>query len=1004
MAGFCAVVASRKMLAIEGLYPVEYDNYIDKRNDVMGEAVHADNRPQRNALHIAIIAVTTVATILVSLFCLFSGFFVLFQNLFYIPIVLSCLYYTIRGLIYSVFLSLLYLLLILTFTSDGSIVVQALARVGMFVIIAAIITLLSERRKVAMERVYENEKTFRRLFEESTDPVLLLDSQRFIDCNAAAVAILGYLSKDDILNKTPWDLSPEYQPDGRQSSEKAQEVMEIAVQMGHHRLEWVCVTSKGVPLILDIMLTPIVIKRTRYLYTVWRDITDRKKAEEALKQSRALLANIIEFLPDATFVIDLEGKVISWNRAIEEMTGLSAQTIVGKGNYEYSMPFYGVRRPMLIDLLFAWDVDISKRYSFIRQRGETFLTETDLPSVRGQRRTLWAAATLLRDAQGNITGAIESIRDITDRKEAEEQLHRSEAKYRSIFDNAVEGIFQTVPEGRFLNVNKAMADIHGFSSPEEMMAVVADIGSQLYVNPEDRKRYRYFLERDGEVKNFEAQVYRKDGSVVWTSVNARSVKNPLGYVSMFEGTAVDITSRRLAENSLRESRNELQWLFRSMINAFVLFESVFDESGIFVSYRFVYINDAYERITGVTNDQVRGKTVHEVWPNTEPEWVKRYGEVAVTGTPSTFDLYHEPTKKLYHCNVYRPWETRDRFCVIFEDITDRKIAEEKLRASEQKFRSIFENTVEGIFQTTPDGRLLSVNPAFSRMAGYCSPEHMIEKVADLSRQAYVDFEDWLAFKRAVEEKGHVESYEVRHYRKDGATFWGSINARCVYDDGDNPLYYEGTCEDITKRRLAQEELRETLEKLRGRLIDIVRVLSSTVEMRDPYTAGHQKRVSMLATAIAEEMGLSGDVVDNIRMAGAMHDIGKISIPVEILTKPGKMSDIERRLMMMHPESGYEILKDIELPYPIALIVRQHHERMNGSGYPHGLKGEEILLESRIVGIADVTEAISSHRPYRAGLGIEAALGEIELNRGMLYDGVVADVCIQLFRRKGYAFA
>jgi HD-GYP domain-containing protein (c-di-GMP phosphodiesterase class II) len=176
---------------------------------------------------------------------------------------------------------------------------------------------------------------------------------------------------------------------------------------------------------------------------------------------------------------------------------------------------------------------------------------------------------------------------------------------------------------------------------------------------------------------------------------------------------------------------------------------------------------------------------------------------------------------------------------------------------------------------------------------------------------------------------------------------------------------------------------------------------SAVEARDPYTAGHQVRSAGLARAIATEMGLSEDRINGIRMAGSIHDIGKLSIPAEILSKPKKLSEIEFSLIKEHPRSGYEMLKDVESPWPLAEIVYQHHERMDGSGYPRNLKGDDILMEARILAVADVVEAMASHRPYRPALGLTAALEEIENNKGTLYDADAVDVCLRLFREKGF---
>jgi HD-GYP domain-containing protein (c-di-GMP phosphodiesterase class II) len=176
---------------------------------------------------------------------------------------------------------------------------------------------------------------------------------------------------------------------------------------------------------------------------------------------------------------------------------------------------------------------------------------------------------------------------------------------------------------------------------------------------------------------------------------------------------------------------------------------------------------------------------------------------------------------------------------------------------------------------------------------------------------------------------------------------------------------------------------------------------STIEVRDPYTSGHQSRSADVARAIATEMGLPQEQIEGLRMAGSIHDIGKLSIPAEILSKPSKLSEIEFALIKEHSQKGYEILQDVESPWPLAEIVYQHHEGMDGSGYPRNLKGNDILIEARILNVADVVEAMASHRPYRPSLGIDAALNEIEKNRGTKYDEAVVDACLKLFREKGY---
>jgi PAS domain S-box-containing protein/putative nucleotidyltransferase with HDIG domain len=338
---------------------------------------------------------------------------------------------------------------------------------------------------------------------------------------------------------------------------------------------------------------------------------------------------------------------------------------------------------------------------------------------------------------------------------------------------------------------------------------------------------------------------------------------------------------------------------------------------------------------------------------------------------------------------------------IFRDGSERYRIETLLKESENKYHTIFDNAVEGIFQTLPEGRFISANPAMAHIHGFSSPEEMCTSVTDIRKQFYVNPEDRERYAGVLEERGVIEAFEAQVYRKDGSTIWTSTNARAVRDAAGKIIYFEGFVEDITSRKHAGEELKQTLEKLRKSLTATIEAMSVLVEIRDPYTAGHQRRVTALACAIAEEMGFPGETIETIRVAASIHDIGKMSVPAEILSKPTRLSDIERSLIQVHPQAGYDILKDVALPSPVAEIVLQHHERLDGSGYPRGLRDGEILPEACVVVVADVVEAISSHRPYRPALGIDAALEEIRQNRGSLYDGGVVDACLKLFSQKAF---
>lgn len=328
----------------------------------------------------------------------------------------------------------------------------------------------------------------------------------------------------------------------------------------------------------------------------------------------------------------------------------------------------------------------------------------------------------------------------------------------------------------------------------------------------------------------------------------------------------------------------------------------------------------------------------------------------------------------------------------------REYTKDSLLASEEMFALAFKHSPNGIcISTARDGRYVEVNDVYINFLGYSRKELIGRTSSDIN--LWVDIAERDALVRQVFQNGNVVGFELRFRDKDSNIHWGYVSAALVIIRGDS--YILTQTQDITEQKKIEKELQRTLSILKKAINTTVQVLVSALESRDPYTAGHQYRVANLACAIAAEIGLPQDKIEGINMAGVIHDIGKLSIPAEILTKPSKLIHIEICMMKEHCRNGYEMLKNVESPWPLAEIVYQHHERINGTGYPRHLKGEEILLEARILSVADVVEAMASHRPYRASLGIEVALEEIEKNRGILYDTIVADACLRLFREKHY---
>jgi PAS domain S-box-containing protein len=330
----------------------------------------------------------------------------------------------------------------------------------------------------------------------------------------------------------------------------------------------------------------------------------------------------------------------------------------------------------------------------------------------------------------------------------------------------------------------------------------------------------------------------------------------------------------------------------------------------------------------------------------------------------------------------------------------REAALEALRQSEERYRTILENIEEGYFEVNLAGNFTFFNDTVCRVTGYSREELM-----GMNNRQYTAKEElkkvFQAYNKVYKTGKPDREFGQQIIRKDGTKRYieGSISLQ--RNSSGTPIGFQGIARDVTERKLAEEKLQQTIESLRKAVGTTIHALVYAIAARDSYTATHQKRSADLARAIVTEMGLDQEKIDGIRMTGSIHDIGKLSIPAEILSKPSKLTNIEFSLIKEHPRSGYEMLKDVESPWPLAQIVYQHHERMNGSGYPRNLKGDEILMEARIMAVADVVEAMASHRPYRPGLGIEAALEEIEKNKGILYDNAVVDTCLRLFRAKSY---
>ncbi|MFH1044651.1 MAG: PAS domain S-box protein, partial [Pseudomonadota bacterium] len=454
--------------------------------------------------------------------------------------------------------------------------------------------------------------------------------------------------------------------------------------------------------------------------------------------------------------------------------------------------------------------------------------------------------------------------------------------------------------------------------------------------------------------------------------------------------------RTQAEAALREGEERYRQLFHA--NPHPMF--VYDLETL----AFLAVNDAMVAHYGYTRDEFQAMTIADIRPPEEvPHLLEEVARQESRGIGNTASWRHrkkDGTLIEVEINTHMlDFGGRRAKVVLAHDVTESKKAQAELRAAEEQFRALVEQSIAGIY-IIQDGRLAYVNPRFAETLGYGSADELIgcdasSLVTENERAAVAEnVRRWL--------KGGTRniSYSTTALRKDGSTVEISVHGSRADYRGRPAII--GMVQDISERKRAEEQIQRHIEQLRTAFMSTVEVATTLSEMRDPYTAGHERRVGAIAVAIGAELGFDEQRIEGLRVAGFLHDIGKITIPSEILSKPGKLSPIEFQLIQRHAQASYDVLKDVKFPWPVAEVALQHHERMDGSGYPQGLKGEAILLEARIAAVADVVEAMSSHRPYRAGLGIDKALAEIERGRGSVYDPVVADACLKMFREKGYA--
>ena len=575
--------------------------------------------------------------------------------------------------------------------------------------------------------------------------------------------------------------------------------------------------------------------------TIWNglllDIDKRKKAEEEIKKSEIKFRNYIEKAPEGIFIADERGRYLEVNEEASVITGFSKEELLNM---------------QVTDLLPEYAKKIGfDHFQKVVNEGEV---EGVIPFIKknGEKRYWNVKAVKLSEKR-----FLGFVKDVTDDENNKKTL-------QNIFEN-ISNVFYMHDTNHLISyISPQIEEITGYSQKESYIKW-KDFLSDNPLNQRGIELTERAIKTGKTQPTYEFELVHKDGHRVWVEVRETPIVENGKTVSLV-GSLTDITKRKVAQDNIKKSEEKYKRLITEMSQGVALHEIILDKEGNPFDYRFLEINDSFEKLTGLKKEEIIGKNILSILPKTEKHWIETYGKVAVTGEPIQIDYYSIEFDKYFSVAAYSP--KKGQFVTVFTDTTERKKVFEKIKNNQELF---------------------------------------------------------------------------------------------------------------------------------------IKTLQRVVELRDPYTSGHQERVAELGIEIAKRMGLSLKRIDGVRIASLLHDNGKIYIPTQVLNKAAKLTHLEYSMVQEHTKYGYELLKDMEFDTPVPIFILQHHERLDGSGYPNGLKEKDIHLESQIIGVADVIEAICSHRPYRPALGLDVAFEEIKKYSGTKYNPDIVKICLDIFK-DGFIFS
>lgn len=714
-------------------------------------------------------------------------------------------------------------------------------------------------------------------------------------------------------------------------------------------------------------------------------IIERLETREELEKKEQWLETTLSSIGDAVIATDTQGIVTFVNHVACELTGYSKNEMLGekiKNVFNIINEETGENADIPVDKVLTDKVIVGLG------------NHTGLISRSGKKYSIADAAAPIKN-EGSITGVVMTFRDVTNIRESQQRLKESEKLFRLLAENTKDLIFRyrLVPEPEFEYVSPSAEQITGYTQEDHYKD--PQLGFKI-VHPDDR----YLLENVAEGVIPEEPIVlrwiKKDGSIIWTELQQTPIYDENGKLIAIEGVSRDITNRKEAEQKLKESEENLNNLISNIPG--VVFRCLNDEN-----WTMVFLSEGCRKLFGYRPEELINNNslsfsdiIHPddreyVW-NTVQE-IKNKGNQYIV----EYRIITKSGKTIYVHERGTFTDGNEKIDGVINDVTKMKELQNKIMESEKFYKSIFEDTHEIMLIIDPHtSNIVDANEAACDFYGYSHEDMVNMKVSDISTLDEDKLKkDFFRIKKAG--KGISEAIDVlSNGEKRNLVVYSSVIKR----EGKDFVF--SIIHDITELKLYQSKLQKAFEEQHESFINSLNIIANITEARDPYTAGHQKRVSELSKAIAEEMGLDRRRIEGLQLAAMVHDIGKTSLPQEILAKPGKLSNIEFSLIKEHPTIGYNIFKKHNFPWSIDRFIYEHHERINGSGYPRGLKGDEISLESKILAVADVVEAMSSNRPYRPALGVEKALEEIDKNAGILYDKKVSKAYLKVFER-GFKF-